>query len=69
MWQIIFYGLSPIAGFYAQVAIGVEIAARVHARWTPEPKTFADEIRDARRASTARGVSGAVAGEPETAVR
>ena len=49
-WQIILYGLGVVVGFFALAALGVHIAAWVHARWWPEPDTEADLIRNARRA-------------------
>jgi hypothetical protein len=49
MWPVILYGLGAVAGFYILAAIGISIAAHFHAHRTPEPKTLADEIREARR--------------------
>jgi len=57
-WHIILYGLGIVVGFYVLAALGVHLAAWVHARWSPEPDTEADMIREARRARLRKAFPG-----------
>ncbi len=50
--------LGAVALFYLLVALGVSIAARIHAARTPEPETLADTIRGARRARLRKAFPG-----------
>ncbi len=61
MWlvaEIVGIMLGAVALFYLLVALGISIAARIHAARTAEPATPADTIREQRRARLRRAFPG-----------
>jgi hypothetical protein len=68
MWHLILYAVGAVVGLCGLAVLGVEIAARVHARRTPEPTTEADAIRENRRTRLRKSFPGLLPGGSERAL-